>query len=158
MQRILNSFMQLTLILSALTLSACASKEEPAPVATPAPVEVVAEQPVAPAVVPEPAPAPLAIAEQPQVSTQAAPKKKIRTAKKSVPKPVPQAAPAPEPIVEPAVVAPIMAPEPTPPETVAPPPVMEVAEAGFFEEYWMWLLGLFIVIAGVIFWWRKNQE
>lgn len=158
MQKILNVFMPVALFLSA-TLSACSSNQEPAPVVTPAPVEVVAEKPAAPEVAPQPAPAPVAIAEQPQVSTQAIPKKKIRKARKTVVKPAPQEAPAPAPIVEPAeVTAPvIVAPEPTPPVTVAPPPVKEVAEAGFFEEYWMWLLGLIIVIAGVIFWWRKNQ-
>jgi hypothetical protein len=68
--------------------------------------------------------------------------------------------PAPAPVAAPAPVvekqAPVVAaPEPTPP-VVAAPPVKE--EPGFLAQYWMWLLGLLIVIVGAIFWVKKNQE
>ena len=77
MLKIPNIFVALILLFSALTLSACATKSEPAPVAAPAPVEVVAEKAAAPEVAPEPAPTPApvqaAVVEQPKVSEQAAP-------------------------------------------------------------------------------------
>jgi len=38
------------------------------------------------------------------------------------------------------------------------PPATEIAEVGFLEQYWLWLLGLVIVIAGVGVWWWKRQE
>ena len=166
MTRAPHFFVAITLLFSALTLSACASKSEPESVATPAPVEVVAEKPAAPEVtpepvpevVPEPAPAQLAVAEQPKVNTQAAPKKKIKQAKKIVVQ-----APAPEPVAEkPAPVveykAPVVVPpEPTPPVVITPPAPI-IVEPGFLEQYWLWLVGLFIIIAGIIVWWKKNTE
>jgi len=159
MSKMLNIFIPATLLLSVLALSACATKPEAVPVAAPAPVEVVAEKPAA--AEPVAAPAPAAIAEQPPVSAQATPEKKIRKARKMVAKPIPPQSPPPAPVAEPApavVATPaIVTPAPTPPVAVAPPAAKEIAETGFLEQYWLWLLGLLIAIAGVIFWWRKNQ-
>jgi hypothetical protein len=50
-----------------------------------------------------------------------------------------------------------VAPEPSPPVTVAPP-VEKIAQPGFLERYWLWLLGLAIVIAGVFAWLWRSQE
>ena len=165
MSRMLNVFIP-ALLVSALALSACATKQEavPAPVAAPAPAEVVAEKPAEVAAEPAPAAAAATMAEQPQASAPAAPKKKALKAKRVAAKPAPQAtppAPAPAPVIEePAPVAApavVVAPEPAPPVAVAPPPAKEIAETGLLEQYWMWLLGLLIVIAGIVVWWRKNQ-
>ena len=148
-----------TLLLSALVLSACASKSEPAPVAASAPVEVVAEKPAAP----EPAPATVAATEQPQVSTPAAPKKAVKKAKKVIAKPAPPKAepvPAPAPVVAPPPVVeykapPVVQPEPAPPVVVAPP---AKEEPGFLAQYWMWLLGLVILIAAIVVWRLRSQN
>jgi hypothetical protein len=48
---------------------------------------------------------------------------------------------------------PVVQPEPAPPVA---PPVQE--EPGFLAQYWMWLLGLLIVIIGLAVWWKKNQD
>jgi hypothetical protein len=163
MSRTLNAVVPVALLFSALALSACATKEAP-PIAPPAPVEVVAETPPAPEAVPAPAPvavpapAPVVIAEQPSPKPVVVHKAKQKAAKKPAPKaapPAPVAAPAP--VVEqkaPAVVPP---PEPSPPAPVAPPPAKKVAEPGFLEKYWLLLLGLGIVIAGVVVWRKKAQ-
>jgi hypothetical protein len=79
---------------------------------------------------------------------------------KHVVKPTPPKAAPPEPVVAPApIVVPAapaaMPPEPTPPVTVAPPP--KVAEPGFLERYWLWLLGLVIAIIAIVIWGRKSQ-
>ena len=162
MRKILNIFIYLALFTSAVTLSACASKSEPAPVVTPAPVEAVVEAPAAPviAVEPVPEPAQAAVAEQPQVSAQEAPKKTMHKAKKKLKR----KAAAPAPVVQPPAPveykAPeVVQPEPTPPVAVAPPPPAPVvAEPGFLEKYWLWLLGVLIAIVGIAIWWKKNQE
>lgn len=71
MPRTLNVVVPVVLLLSALILSACATKPEAVPVAEPARVEVAAEMPSAPAV----APAPAVIAEQPAFVAEPAPRK-----------------------------------------------------------------------------------
>jgi hypothetical protein len=165
MSRSPNVAIPAALLFSALVLSACATKPKEIPVAASAPVVVAAEKPSAPEAAPEPAPAPVVIAEQPAVSAAPAPKQVVPKAKKKVAKakstpskavpPPPVAAPAP--IVEHAAPA-VLPPEPSPPVTIAPP-AKKMAEAGFLEQYWLWLLGLVIVIAiaGMVVWGRKNH-
>ena len=76
-------------------------------------------------------------------------------AKQAPPKAAPPApVEAAAPIVAPEAPA-VVQPEPAPPATIEPP---AKEEAGFLEQYWKWLLGLVIVIAGVVVWWRKNQQ
>ena len=156
MSRTLNAAMPAVLLLSALALSACATKPEAVPVAAPAPVVVVAEKPSAPEVAVEPAP--VTVAEQPAVVAKPAPqhaKAKKHVAKHTPPKAAPpEPVMAPAPIVVPAAPA-VLPPEPSPPVTVAPPP--KIAEAGFLERYWLWLLGLVIAIAAIVVWGRKSQ-
>ena len=160
MPRIFDVTLPATLLLAALFLSACASQSEPdaAPVATPAPAEVVAEQPAAPGL--EPAPA--AIAEQPQVSTQEAPPKPVKKAKKRITKkvaPPPAPEPAPAVVAPPAPVAeyhapPVVQAEPAPPVA---PPVLD--EPGLLNQFWMWLLGLLvIIIVAAVLWRIKSRD
>jgi hypothetical protein len=161
MSRTLNVAMPAALLLSALALSACATKPEAVPVSAPAPIVVVAEKPSAPEVAVEPAPAPVAVAEQPAVVAKPAPKQAVRKARKPVAKHTPPKAAPPEPVIAPApIVVPtapaVLPPEPSPPITIAPPP--KIAEAGFLERYWLWLLGLVIAIAVIVVWGRKSQE
>lgn len=161
MSRAQNVAVPLILLLSALAFSGCATKPKEAPVAEPAPVEVVAEQPSAPEPEAVAEPAPFVVAEQPAVSAEPVPQVVPKARKKVVKRSQPKAAPpapvaAPVPVAAPEVPA-VQPPEPAPPVTVAPP-VQEVAEPGFFEEYWLWLLGLGIVIAGIVAWWWKDQE
>jgi len=156
MSRLSNTVIYAALILSAMTLSACASKEEPAPVAVTAPVEAVVEK----APVAEVTPAPVVVAEQPAVKAAPVAKHKIRKAKK-VAKKVEPVAPPPAPVVAPAPVeeykAPVVAtPEPAPAVVEAPAPVKE--EPGFLAQYWMWLVGLLVVIIGFVAWILKNRE
>lgn len=166
-----NVVVPLALLVSVLALSACATKEEPAPVAEPAPVTAAAEAPSAqeaapvladdqhrhglpegePAIVEEPAPE--------QVAPPPA-KKKVVRAKRIPPKAVPPA-PEPEPVIAPAPVE-IPAvqppePEPAPPEPIAPP-AQEVVDKGFLEEYWLWLLGLVVAVVGIAVWRLKGQS
>lgn len=156
MSKILNVVVPAALLFSALALSACATKPEVAPIAAPAQVEVITETPPAPApapepapvAVPEPAPAPAAITAQP-APKQVAAKKKV--AKHTPPKAAP-------PVAAPAAIAPAALPPPEPgrPVTTTALPAKKVAEAGFLERYWLWLLGLLgVVIAGVVVW-RKQ--
>ena len=73
-----------------------------------------------------------------------------------VAKPAPPKAPVVEPAPVAAPVAPVVAPpEPAP---VTPPPAKETAEPGILERYWMWFLGLIIVIVGIIAWLWKSRE
>lgn len=158
MSRKLNVSVTVALLLSALALSACATKPEVPPVAAPAPVEVVTETPPAPVAAPEPAPAPVAASEPAPapaaIAEQPAPKPIVHKAKKKVVKkaapPAPVAAPAP--VVEPKAPEVLPQPEPSKPVTIAPQPAKKVAEPGFLEQYWLWLLGLVIVIAGIVVW------
>lgn len=157
MSRIFNVAIPVTLLLSALALSACASKPEAVSAAEPAPVAAVVEKPSAP----EPAsvPAPAVIAEQPAASAEPAPKPVIRKTKKIAAKHKPAKTPPPPPVVvpveheAPAVLPP---PQPSPPVTVAPP-IEKVPQPGFLERYWLWLLGLGIIIAGVFAWLWRSQ-
>ena len=162
MSRMLNVAIPVTLLFSALVLSACASKPEPVAVAEQAPAAAVPEKPSVPEATPEPAPVAVASAEQPAASKEPTPKPVIRKAKKITAKHAPPKAPAPAPVMAPAPVVeqpvpPVAPPEPSPPITV-PPPVEKVAEAGFLERYWLWLFGLAIVIAGVFVWLWRGQE
>jgi hypothetical protein len=162
MPRMLNVAIPVTLLFSALVLSACASKPEPVAVVEPAQAAAVPEKPSVPEATPETAPVAVAIAEQPAASKEPAPMPATRkprkiTAKHAAPKAV--AHPpvmAPVPVVE-QPAPPVLPPEPSSPLTV-PPPVEKVAEAGFLERYWLWLLGLAIVIAGVFVWLWRGQE
>jgi hypothetical protein len=100
----------------------------------------------------EPAPAPAVVTAQP------VPKQLVHKAKKKVAKHTPPKAAPPAPVAAPAPVveqkAPVVLPPPEPskPVTIAPQPAKKVAEAGFLEQYWLWLLGLVIVIAGIVVW------
>jgi hypothetical protein len=149
MSRMLNAAIPVALFISALALSACATKTQEAAVAEPAPAAAVA---------PEAAPAPAVAAEQPAplvAAAQPAPKPVVKKAKRKVAK----AAPV-EPVVAPAPVvkqeAPVAAPqEPTPPVvTAAPAP--KPAEKGFLEQYWLWLVGIVIAVIAVL-WMRKRD-
>jgi hypothetical protein len=159
MPRISEITLPATLLLAALFLSACASQSEPdaEPVAAPSPVKIEDEQPTASKL----EPAPTAVAEQPNVSTQEAPPKPVKKAKKRITKKVaPPSAPEPAPAVvaPPAPVAeyhepPVVQPEPAPPVA---PPVLD--EPGFLEQYWMWLLGLLVIIVAVVLWRFKSRD
>ena len=156
MSRMSNVAMPAILLVSALALSACATKPEPVAVAPSSQAPVVAEKPV----VAEAQPAPAAIAEQPAPSSPA-PKHKVKKAKKRVAKiqPVePKAAP-PAPVAAPAPVVEHEAPAIAPPPPVAiVQPAKSAAEEGFLEQYWLWLLGLGIVIAGIFAWRFMSQK
>jgi hypothetical protein len=170
MSRTLNVAVPVALLFSALVLSACATKEAP-PIEPPAPVEVVAEKPAAtlaapepepapmpaPVTAPEPAPAPAVAAVQP-TPKPVVHKAKKKKAKKAAPKdtpPAPVAAPAPAPAAP--IVIPPPPPESSKPAAIVPQPVKKVAELGFLEQYWLWLLGLIVVAAGIVVWQKKSQ-
>lgn len=166
MSKMHNVVVPLALLVSVLALSACATKEEPAPVTAAAETSTVPE--VAPALAddqhrhgqPEGAAEEPAIVEKP-VPEQVAPppvKKKVVRAKRIPPKAVPPA-PVPEPVIAPAPPVEIPAvqpPEPAPPELIAPP-AEEVVKKGFLEEYWLWLLGLVVALVGIAVWRLKGQ-
>ncbi|HEY0665508.1 MAG TPA: hypothetical protein VGD24_05550 [Gallionella sp.] len=137
------------LIFAALTLTACASKPKEEPVAEPVPA--VAEQQPAPAPVTaqEAAPAPVE-----QAAPAPAPRKRV--VKKTVKKPAPVEPKVvePEPVVEP---APVAAPEPVVKEEPIVEPVQQVAEPGFLEKYWLWLLGLIVGVVAIL-WVAKKKE
>jgi hypothetical protein len=159
MPRKLNIAVPAALILSALILSACATTPETPPVSQPAPLEVVAETPVAPVAVPAQdvvAATPSFVAEPAPVQVAPKAKKKVAKAK---PAPAKAEPPAPAPVEVPAPVVKVEPPvtEPAPPVYVAPP-AREIAEAGFLEKYWLWLLALVIAITVMIFWWWKSRE
>lgn len=164
MSRTNKLFSPTVMIISALVLSACATKPKETVVAEPAPVAVVAGQ----APVAEPTPGPAIAAEQPaapapvMVPEQPAPKpvakkarKKIRVAKTVPPKfvePEPVAEPAPAPTVQqeaPAILPPVAAP----PEVV--PAAQKDAESGVFGNYWLWLIGILVVV--IAFFWMKKK-
>lgn len=169
MSTVLKIALPASLLLAALLVSACATQQEaaPAPVAPAAPIqaEAVVEQPSAPQVVAEttPVPAAEAVAEQPQVRTQAPPKKAVQKAKKAHSKPAPPQAPKPAPVVEATPIVSTALPnvvqaEPTPTPAITPADDKLAVEPGFFEQYWMWLIGLIVIIAGVVLWRLKNRE
>jgi hypothetical protein len=152
-----NVALPVVLLLSALALSACATKPQEAAVAEPAPAAVAAapEATPAPAAVAE-QPAPAVAAEQP-VAEQPALKAVVKKAKR---KPAKAAAPKPapvEPVVAPAPVKeePVAAPVPTPPAPVVQP-APKAPTKGFLEQYWLWLLGI-VVVAGAVLWMRKKD-
>lgn len=158
MSRMINAAIPVTLFLSALALSSCASKPEPAPVAEPATTVAAVEKPAVPEAAPEPAAAPVAVAEPPAASPEPVPKPVIKKSKKIAVKRAPPPAPVmiPAPVVEqPAPAA--IPPEPSHPVKIAPP-AEKISEPGFLEKYWLWLLGLAIVIAGVFAWLWRSQE
>jgi hypothetical protein len=150
------------LLVAALALSACATKPQEEAVAEPAPaaveqaaaVEPAAEPAPAPEVVAEPAPAPVVMAEEP--APKPVVKKARRKAKPAAPKamePAPVAEPAPAPAPE---AAPPPVQEPAPPAMVETP-LQPVAEQGFLEKYWVWLLGLVIAAAAIVFMMKKKE-
>ena len=161
MSRTLNVVMSVILFLTALALSACATKPKVLPVAAPAPLEVAAETPPAAEATVVTAPAPIVIAEQPPAvaeptsQQQIIPKAKKKIVRRHLPKTKPAPLPAPAPIVK--SEAPVVArPEPSPLVTMTPP-TKEIEEEGFLEQYWLWLLGLGIAIAGIVVWRSKNS-
>jgi hypothetical protein len=159
MPRMLNTAIPVTLLLSALALSACASKPEA--VIEPTPAVAATEKSSAPEATPEPVPAPVVTAEQPVVSAEPVPKPEIRKAKKITAKHASPKASPPSPVIVPAPIAEQPAPTILPPEPSFPvtvPPVEKITEPGFLERYWLWLLGLAIVIAGVFAWLWRSQE
>jgi hypothetical protein len=151
MSRMLNAAIPVALFISALALSACATKTQEAAVAEPAPTAAAAPE-AAPAL------ASTTVAEQsaPAVATEKpAPKPVVKKAKRKVAK----AAPV-EPVVAPAPVVkqetPVAAPqEPTPPVVTAAP-AQKPAEKGFLEQYWLWLLGIIVAVIAVL-WMRKKD-
>jgi hypothetical protein len=168
MPKIFNITLPASLLVATLLLSACATdKPVQEPIVTPTPPEVVVETPLAEAVA-EVAPAPAAAAtveEQPQVSVQEAPKpetpkKVIRKARKVVAKPAPPQAPVP--VIEPEPIAPtpppVVEPEVKQPEVVAPPVKETQPESDLFSQYWIWLVGLIVIVAGVVIWRIKSKE
>jgi hypothetical protein len=146
------------LLFAALALSACATKPteeavaEPAPVAVeqPAAAEPVPEPAPAPEVVAEPAPAPVMMAEEPAPKPVVKKKAKPAAPKVVEPAPVPAPAPAPAPVVEPAPV------QPAPPAMIETP-IQPVAEQGFLQKYWAWLLGIVIAAVAILFMMRKKE-
>lgn len=162
MTKIHKAVLPVALLVSALALSACATKPREA-VAEPAPAPVAAAQattePVsAPAAVAEqPAPAPVVVAEQPapKPAVKKA-RKKAHKAKVAPPKevePQPVAAPEPAPVVQQETPA-AAQPEPVPPAVAAQP--VQKAAPGFLEKYWLWLLG--IIIAVLAFVWMTKKD
>jgi hypothetical protein len=159
MSKMHNVAISTALIISALTLSACATKPQEAPVAVPAPV--AATQEAAP--VPEAAPAPVVAAEQPApavAAAQPAPKPVVKKAKKKVVKAAPPKAEPVAPVVAPAPVVkqetPVAAPVAAPAPVVTVTPLPKAATPGFLEQYWMWLLGLIVAIVAIL-WMRKKN-
>ncbi len=158
MTRTYNAALPVVLLVSALALSACATKKEEPAAAAPQPAaEQAAPEavPAAPPVTEQPA------AEQPApapVTTVEAPPKRVVKKHKKVAKPAPpkvaepvQVAPPPPPPPPP---APAPAPVPVVQEPPAPPPVMpapvpQPAEESFLQKYWLWLVGV-IAAAGAI--------
>ena len=167
MSTLRTAVLPIALLMSALVLSACATKPKEEPVVAPAPVQKAVEAPPAPVpepapapapVIAEPAPAPVVVAEQPVVKPVVKhAKKKAHKAKVVVPKepePAPVSAPAPAPVVQqPAPV--VAAPEPTP-APVAVQPVAKIATPNFFEQYWIWLVGILVIVAGFFLFTRKK--
>jgi hypothetical protein len=70
-------------------------------------------------------------------AVKAAPPKAVEPAPVAEPAPAPEAAPAPMP-------------EPAPPAMVETP-LTPVAEPGFLEKYWLWLLGIAIAAVAIFF-------
>jgi hypothetical protein len=162
MSKMHNAVLPVALLLSALALSACATKKEEA-VVEPAPVAAPAEQPAAvepaPAVAAEqPAPAPVAstaeVAPKPVVKKA---KKKAKAKAKVTPPPAApvEVAPAPAPVVQQAAPAPVAQPEPTPAPVATPAP--KPATKGFLEQYWLWLVGIVIAILAIVFMMKKKD-
>lgn len=154
MSRMRNAVLPVTLLVAVLALSACASKPKESPVAAPAPVEAVVEQPAAPVVEAAAAPAPAVVTEQQApvaAPVQAAPpaKKKVVKAKRKVAPPAPVV--EPEPVVQ--QEAPVVLP---PPPAVITQPLPKAEEPGFLEQYWLWLLGL--IVAGIAAWWFTQRN
>jgi hypothetical protein len=159
MSKMLNIAIPVTLLLSALVLSACASKPEAVSVAEPAPV--AAEKPPAPEAMPEATAAPVAIAEQPAVRAKPVPKPVIRKTKKIAARHTPPKTPPPPPVMTPAPVVeqqaqPALPPEPNPP-IIAPLPVQKIAEPSFLERYWLWLLGFALIAVVFASFWRIQE-
>ena len=145
MSKMHHVILPVALFVSALALSGCASEPKVEPVAAPVEMTAPVEAP-APVAAPEPAFVPEVVAEQPAPKPVVI-KAKRKAAKPKAAPPAPVAAPAPV-VVQP---APAMQPEPAPAVTVAP--LEEAApEAGFFEQYWLWLVGLIIAIVGIVIW------
>lgn len=148
MQRIT---LPVVLLLSALALSACATKPEAVP--APAPIAVAAEPAPAP-VAEQAAPAPAVTAEVPAPKPVVKKAGKHRKAMKKIAKPAPpeamKAAPvaAPEPAVK--QEAPAVAPQPPAAPIAMSTPVQPVEETGFLENYWGWLLGIVIAVAALL--------
>jgi len=160
MPRLSNKAIYTALFVSAMALSACSSTQEPVPVIAAAvvetPAEAVAEKQVTPEPPPQAVTVPAATAEQPRVSTQKTVKKAHKVVAKPAPTPAPVPVATPAPVVEyktPSMVT----PEPAPIAAVVPP-AKEIAEPGFLDRYWLWLLGLAILVAVIIVWMWKNRE
>lgn len=148
MLKLRNVVLPAALLFAALTLSACATKPkevaaEPAVPVAAAP-EKATEPAPAPAIAEQPAPAPVAMAEHP-APKHVVKKHKRKAQAKVAPAPVvapqPVAAPAPEVKQEAPVAAP---PAPAPAAVMAPP--VDKAGSGFFEKYWLWLLGIVVIV------------
>ena len=164
MSKMHNVAISTALIISALVLSACATNPQEAPVAAPAPAPVAATQEATPAPEAAPAPAPVVATEQPApavAAAQPAPKPVVKKAKKKVVKAAPPKAEPVAPVAAPAPVvkqeAPVAA---SAPQEAAPAvvvtPLPKAATPGFFEKYWMWLLGLIVAIIAIL--WMKKKD
>lgn len=142
---------RVALLLSALALTACATKKEPV-TAEPATPAVTQESTKA---APPPAP-PVAV----EVPTPRHVVKKHRKHRKI------KVAPPPQPVetVPAEVAAPVSAPAPAPAEQpISAPPAVQatptpVAEQGFLGKYWIWLIVAIIAIAAIVWATMRKKE
>ena len=157
MSKMHKAVLPVVLLVSALALSACATKPKEEAVAEPAPVAAAAEQTAAPEAVVAEQPAPAAMTEEqaPKPVTKKA-RKKAAKAKVTPPKAAPvEPVAAPAPAVQQEAPA-VVQPEPTPPAAVAAPAPMP-ATKGFLEQYWLWLLGIVIAVVAILFMMNKKD-
>ncbi|MEO6975514.1 MAG: hypothetical protein ABI144_06510 [Gallionella sp.] len=149
----------LVLFFFALALSACAIQSE---VVAPAPVPAAAEPAVTtapPPAVEQAAPAPSVMAGTP------APKpvvKKVGKHRKIVAKVVPPKVMAPAPLAIPVPAVQPEAPAAAPPQVAPAPiamsaPVQPAEEKGFLENYWVWLLGI-VIAAAALLWFLMGKK
>ena len=160
MSKMSNVAVPAALLFTMLTISACATKPKEVTAEPAAPVAAATESH------PEPAQAPSVVAEQPAPATATeevvpahaavkAKKKRVKArvvqSKVATPEPVVVPAPASE-VQQVALVA--SAPTPAPIEVSTLPE--QKTEPGFLEKYWLWLLGIVIVVIAALVFRKKN--
>lgn len=160
MSKISNVAVPAALLFTVLTISACATKPKEVAAEPTAPVAAAAESHTesapAPSVVAEQS-APAATAEQVVPPHPAMKVKKKRVKTRAV---HPKVA-APEPVVAPAPasevqqVTPVVAASASAPIEVSTLPEQKT-ESGFLEKYWLWLLGIVIVVIAILVFRKKD--